>query len=95
MVLAAGLTSRREPASFSRRLVEAAIDRMMELVLTEKLSAETRAVLVDEGLRGHLPTPVADALQPLRAPEDLIAPRLRSTVESSADGFRLERWDSC
>ena len=62
MVLAAGLTSRREPASFSRRLVEAALDGEIEVVMTETLFAETRAVLVDPDFRGHLPDAVVDAL---------------------------------
>lgn len=47
MILAAGLTSRREPASFSRRLVELAFDGEVELVLTETLVDETFAVLTN------------------------------------------------
>ena len=62
MVLAAGLTSRREPASFSRRIVDAVLDGQVEVVLTETLLAETRAVLVDPSFRGKLPEPLADAL---------------------------------
>jgi predicted nucleic acid-binding protein len=46
MVLAAGLTSRRERVSFSRRLVELALDRSIDLVLTDVLLDETRDVLV-------------------------------------------------
>jgi len=37
MVMAAGLTSRREPASYSRRLVELAFDGKVELVMTETM----------------------------------------------------------
>lgn len=48
-VLAAGLTSRREPASNSRRLIELPIDGHIEPVLTETLLDETRAVLLDPG----------------------------------------------
>lgn len=45
MVLAAGLTSRREPASFSRRLVELGIDGAYDLVVTETLLDELHRVL--------------------------------------------------
>lgn len=62
MVLAAGLTSRREPASYSRRLIEAALAGQVELVLTETLLAETRDVLVDRDFRGHLEPEVAEVL---------------------------------
>ncbi len=62
MVLAAGLTSRREPASFSRRLIEAAAHGTVELVLTEKLLVEARDVLVDPSFVGHLSAAVADVL---------------------------------
>jgi predicted nucleic acid-binding protein len=62
MVLAAGLTSRREPASFSRRLVEAALDGQVELVLTETLLEEALAVLVDSDFRGRLSDDVAEVL---------------------------------
>jgi len=62
MVLAAGLTSRKEPASFSRRLVSAVFDGKIELVLTETLLTETRAVLVDVDFRGHLPDVLTDVL---------------------------------
>lgn len=47
MVLAAGLASRRDPPSFSRRLVELGIDGRIELILTERLLGEVRDVLVD------------------------------------------------
>lgn len=40
MVLAAGLTSRREPVSFSRRLVELGINGAYDLVVTENLLDE-------------------------------------------------------
>lgn len=49
MILAAGLTSRREPASFSRRLVELAVDGAFDLVVTEILLEEVYDVLVDPG----------------------------------------------
>jgi predicted nucleic acid-binding protein len=45
MVLAAGLTSRREPASFSRRLVELGIDGAYDLVVTETLLDELHRAL--------------------------------------------------
>ena len=54
MVLAAGLTSRREPASFSRRLVELAFDGFFELVVTEVLLEEVHAVLVDPKFVGQV-----------------------------------------
>lgn len=68
MVLAAGLTSRREPASFSRRIVEAAVDGLVELVVTETLIDETSAVLLDPDYVGHLDVEVAgDLLTGLQA----------------------------
>ena len=45
MVLAAGLTSRREPASFSRHLDELGIDGAYDLVVTETLLDELHRVL--------------------------------------------------
>lgn len=62
MVLAAGLTSRREPASFSRRLIAAAAGGIVELILTETLLDETRAVLVDPDFRGSMRPVIADGL---------------------------------
>ncbi len=62
MVLAAGLTSRREPASYSRPLIEAALVGHVELVLTETLLAESRDVLIDPDFRGHLEPELADVL---------------------------------
>jgi predicted nucleic acid-binding protein len=59
MVLAAGLTSRREPASFSRRLVELAFEGNFELVLTEVLLEEVHAVLVDSKFIGRVSEPEA------------------------------------
>lgn len=52
MVLAAGLTSRREPSSFSRRLVELVFDGLFDLVLTETLVDETAAVLANPHFTG-------------------------------------------
>lgn len=60
MVLAAGLTSRQEPASFSKRLLHAAVDGMVELVLTDTLLGEARAVLVDPRFSGHVAAATAD-----------------------------------
>lgn len=54
MVLAAGLTSRREPASFSRRLVQLALDGKLALVMTETLLDEAAAVLVDPGFTARV-----------------------------------------
>jgi predicted nucleic acid-binding protein len=54
MVLAAGLTSRREPASFSRRLVELAIDEAFDLVVTETLLDEVQRVLVNPRFVGRM-----------------------------------------
>ena len=54
MVLAAGLTSRREPASFSRQLVELAFAGTFELVVTETLLQEVYAVLVDSKFVGRV-----------------------------------------
>lgn len=48
MILAAGLTSRRDPASHSRRLIELVLAERIELVLTETLIEEATAVLTDE-----------------------------------------------
>lgn len=62
MVLAAGLTSRREPSSFSRRLLEAVADGVVDLVLTETLLDEARAVIVDPEFVGHQLADVADEL---------------------------------
>ena len=45
MVLAAGLTSRREPASFGRHLVERGIDGAYDLVVTDTLLDELHGVL--------------------------------------------------
>ena len=42
MVLAAGLTSRREPASFSRHLVELGIDGAYDLVVPNMYAAHER-----------------------------------------------------
>lgn len=54
MVLAAGLTSRREPASHSRRLVELALDGQFDLVVTEILLQEIYEVLVDPKFVGRV-----------------------------------------
>jgi predicted nucleic acid-binding protein len=54
MVLAAGLTSSREPASYSRRLVELAFEGAFELVVTDVLLHEVHAVLVDPGFVGRV-----------------------------------------
>lgn len=62
MILAAGLTSRREPASFSRRLLEAVANGEVELVLTEVLLDETRAVMTDPDFVGHRPDALVGAL---------------------------------
>lgn len=59
MVLAAGFTSRREPASFSRRLVELAFEGDFELVVTEVLLEEVHAVLVDPRFIGRVSEPEA------------------------------------
>jgi hypothetical protein len=59
MVLAAGFTSRREPASFSRRLVELAFEGDFELVVTEILLDEVYAVLVDPKFIGQVSGPEA------------------------------------
>jgi predicted nucleic acid-binding protein len=59
MVLAAGFTSRREPASFSRRLVELAFEGDLELVVTEILLDEVYAVLVDPRFIGQVSEPEA------------------------------------
>lgn len=57
MVLAADLTSRREPASHSRRLVELAIDGKVELVVTETLLQEVYEVLIDPEFVGRMREP--------------------------------------
>lgn len=54
MVLAAGLTSRREPASFSRRLVELGIDGVYDLVVTETLLDELHRVLTNPRFVGQM-----------------------------------------
>lgn len=54
MVLAAGFASRREPASFSRRLVELAFEGNFDLVVTEVLLEEVHAVLVDPKFIGRV-----------------------------------------
>lgn len=54
MVLAAGLTSRREPASHSRRLVELAFDGAFDLIVTEILLEEAYEVLVDPHFVGRI-----------------------------------------
>ncbi len=54
MVLAAGLTSRREPASYSRRLVELAFDGVFDLVVTEILLEELFDVLIDRRFVGRV-----------------------------------------
>lgn len=62
MVLAAGLTSRREPASHSRRLVELALGGKVELVVTETLLQEVYEVLIDPDFVGRMPEPEAATL---------------------------------
>jgi len=62
MVLVAGLTSRREPASYSRRLVELALDGRFELVVTATLLQETYEVLVDPKFKGRVTEPEAATL---------------------------------
>jgi len=54
MVLVAGLTSRREPASYSRRLVELAFEGAFDLVVTDVLLQEVHAVLVDPEFVGRV-----------------------------------------
>lgn len=54
MVLAAGLTSRREPASFSRRLVELGIDGAYDLIVTENLLDELYRVLINPKFVGQM-----------------------------------------
>lgn len=61
MVLAAGLTSRHEPASNSRRLIELAADGRFDLVVTKTLLEETYAVLVSPRFTGHLDEVEANA----------------------------------
>lgn len=62
MVMAAGLTSRREPASHSRRLVELAIHGKVELVVTEILLQEVYEVLIDPKFVGRMKEPEAATL---------------------------------
>ncbi len=62
MVMAAGLTSRREPASYSRRLVELALDGKVELVMTETLLQEVYEVLIDPEFVGRMREPEAATL---------------------------------
>ncbi len=62
MVVAAGLTSRREPASYSRRLVELAFDGKVELVMTETLLQEVYEVLIDPEFVGRMREPEAATL---------------------------------
>lgn len=62
MVLVAGLTSRHEPASYSRRLGELAIDGVYELVVTEILLEEVYDVLVDPTFVGRVTEREAAAL---------------------------------
>ena len=62
MVLVAGLTSRREPASFSRRLIECALGGEFELVVTDILLRETHDVLVDPAFVGRVSEPEAAVL---------------------------------
>jgi predicted nucleic acid-binding protein len=54
MVLAAGLTSRREPASFSRRLVEAGLGGYVDLIVTEVLVDELYRVPIDPKFIGRM-----------------------------------------
>jgi putative PIN family toxin of toxin-antitoxin system len=62
MVLVAGLTSRRDPPSFSRRLIELAIDGSIELILTERLLGEVRDVLVAPAFGARVAIEVATSL---------------------------------
>ena len=62
MVLAAGLTSRREPASHSRRLVEIAFKEAFDLVVTETLLDEVYRVLIDPRFVGQTSEPEAATL---------------------------------
>lgn len=61
-VLAAGLTSRREPASYSRRLVELSFDGEFDLVVTEILLEEVYAVLIEPKFVGSVGEEDAAAL---------------------------------
>ena len=54
MVVAAGLASRREPASNSRRLIELAFEGAFDLVVTETLLEEVHNVLVDPEFLGRI-----------------------------------------
>jgi predicted nucleic acid-binding protein len=62
MVLASGLTSAREPASFAKRLIEAALDGRVAFILTETLLGETRAVLLLPEFPGHMSEEAAETL---------------------------------
>jgi putative PIN family toxin of toxin-antitoxin system len=62
MVLAAGLTSRREPRSFSRRLIELGVDDQIELIVTERLIDEVRDVLIDPAFTARVAPEVATSL---------------------------------
>lgn len=62
MVLASGLTSKREPPSYSRRLVEMAIDGALRLVVTDRVIEETRAVIVNPRFVDHVTESTADQL---------------------------------
>lgn len=62
MVLAAGLTSRREPASYSRRLVELAFDGAFDLVVTEILLEELFGVLIEPRFVGRVSDDEASVL---------------------------------
>jgi predicted nucleic acid-binding protein len=68
MVLASGLTSTREPASFAKRLIEAALDGRVAFILTETLLGETRDVLLLPEFPGHMSEEAAETLiEALRA----------------------------
>jgi predicted nucleic acid-binding protein len=62
MVLVAGLTSRREPASHSRRLVELAFEGQVDLIVTQTLLQEVYEVLVDPSFVGRMREPEATTL---------------------------------
>jgi predicted nucleic acid-binding protein len=62
MVLVAGLTSRREPASYSRRLIELILDGRVDFVVTEILLRETYEVLIDPKFVGRVTEPEAATL---------------------------------
>jgi predicted nucleic acid-binding protein len=75
MVLAAGLTSKREPASHSRRLLDLAANGRFDLVITDTLLAETFQVLVDPKFIGRLEAD--DAAGRLSAIADMAAVHIR------------------